>query len=152
MQILERLRGRARFERESIYQSCPNTMSNNAGNEISSNQNQSAEEEINNRTLASEVNGESEILRLEIPNLPESERSIICCCCTSQGALRLLLFSYWLWSLAAFVYNVDTVFPALYLFPICSMLLAFIGSTIGIYQLLIPFMIMTAWDMVTLFL
>uniref|UniRef100_A0A914XWY4 Uncharacterized protein n=1 Tax=Panagrolaimus superbus TaxID=310955 RepID=A0A914XWY4_9BILA len=143
MQIVERLRGSVRFVREGVYQNCPNTMSNNdrrinTGNDISSNQNESIEE-VNTPTLTTEP--------LELPDSPENERSIICCCFTSETALRVLFLSYWIWSLLAFVFSVDTIFPALYLFPICFMLIAFIGSSIGVYQLLLPFMFMVAWDM-----
>uniref|UniRef100_A0A914P806 Uncharacterized protein n=1 Tax=Panagrolaimus davidi TaxID=227884 RepID=A0A914P806_9BILA len=109
-------------------------------------------EEVNNHTLArADSTSTAELPDLRelplLPDLQENERSIICCCFMSQGALRFYLLTYWAWTLMAFVYNVDTVFPALYLFPLCTMLFAFIGSTINTYQLLIPFMFMLAYDM-----
>uniref|UniRef100_A0AC35FNH9 Uncharacterized protein n=1 Tax=Panagrolaimus sp. PS1159 TaxID=55785 RepID=A0AC35FNH9_9BILA len=108
--------------------------------------------EVNNHNLArADSTSTAELPDLRelplLPDLQEKERSIICCCFMSQGALRFYLLTYWAWTLMAFVYNVDTVFPALYLFPLCTMLFAFIGSTINTYQLLIPFMFMLAYDM-----
>uniref|UniRef100_A0A7E4VHR6 Lysosomal cobalamin transporter n=1 Tax=Panagrellus redivivus TaxID=6233 RepID=A0A7E4VHR6_PANRE len=96
------------------------------------------------RWIDADIEAQQSLARLPLVNI--DEKSIIFCCFTNESVFRILLITYWVWTLVSFVDNIEIVFPALYLFPICSMLAALVGSATGTYQLLIPFMLITVFD------